>query len=297
MKKILFIISVFLNSFLWAENTAQDVVINKNYDFKNIKKVSGSEFSIEPGAFLKRKSNSDLMTLVSDKLIKKVYLDLKITVEPSDKATLEKINNIKSIFYKKIRSDFKNHNPTIKLLPRADNSLNYVLAEPSEKQSKRFNDLLSLGVINIHLVYARDTGLYYSSVNLVAPELSLHNRTMVSKYWLGSSKSLNTILNNDIYSEVLNNIKKADSATKKIQKQSPAKSKKISNTVSFESIVLKIAVQYKINKAKISDIKIIKSYKKDGRTVMILKIKNSICDMPMIKIDGKWNSTGINCKG
>ncbi|MEE9444869.1 MAG: hypothetical protein V3V19_04310 [Cocleimonas sp.] len=234
MKKILFIITIFLNSFLWADNTAQDIVINKNYDFKDIKKVSGTEFNIEPGAFLNRKSNSDLMTLVSEKLIKKVYLDLKITVEPSDKETIEKINNIKSTFYKKIRNDFKNQSTAIKLLPRASNSLNYVLAKPNDKQPKSFKDLLSLGVLNVHLVYAKDTGLYFSSVNLVAPELSLHNRTMVSKYWVGTSKSLNTILFNDIYSEILINLKKADSATKKAQKQSPNKNKKMSNTLTFD---------------------------------------------------------------
>ena len=47
--------------------------------------------------------------------------------------------------------------------------------------------------------------------------------------------------------------------------------------------------------ATASEIKVIKSYEKDGKTVMVLQIKNMICDMPMIEIDGQWSATGINC--
>ncbi len=48
--------------------------------------------------------------------------------------------------------------------------------------------------------------------------------------------------------------------------------------------------------AKIYDIKIIKSYEKDGKNVQILQIKNHICEMPMLKIDNKWTALGIECK-
>lgn len=64
-----------------------------------------------------------------------------------------------------------------------------------------------------------------------------------------------------------------------------------------DDIVKKIAAQYNINGAKASDVKIVKSYDKDGKTVMVLQIKNMICEMPMLEINGQWNSTGIHCGG
>jgi len=64
-----------------------------------------------------------------------------------------------------------------------------------------------------------------------------------------------------------------------------------------DDIVKNIASQYHISGAKASDIKIVKSYDKDGKTVMVLQIKNMICEMPMLEINGQWNATGINCGG
>ena len=46
-----------------------------------------------------------------------------------------------------------------------------------------------------------------------------------------------------------------------------------------------------------NDIKIVKSFEKDGKIVYILQIKGMICEMPMIEIDKQWNSTGIKCGG
>jgi len=64
-----------------------------------------------------------------------------------------------------------------------------------------------------------------------------------------------------------------------------------------DNIVKNIAAQYNISGAKASDIKIVKSYDKDGKTVMVLQIKNMVCEMPMLEIDGQWNATGIHCGG
>ena len=49
--------------------------------------------------------------------------------------------------------------------------------------------------------------------------------------------------------------------------------------------------------AQESDIKIVKSYEDKGKTVFILEIKGSICEMPMIEIDKQWNATGMKCGG
>jgi len=64
-----------------------------------------------------------------------------------------------------------------------------------------------------------------------------------------------------------------------------------------DSIVKNIAAQYNVMGAKESDIKIVKSYDKDGKTVMVLKIKNFVCEMPMLEIDGQWTATGMHCGG
>ncbi|WP_198304535.1 hypothetical protein [Arcobacter vandammei] len=64
-----------------------------------------------------------------------------------------------------------------------------------------------------------------------------------------------------------------------------------------EKTVKNIAVQYNITSAQESDIKIVKSFEKDGKIVYILQIKGMICEMPMIEIDKQWNATGIKCGG
>jgi outer membrane biogenesis lipoprotein LolB len=62
-----------------------------------------------------------------------------------------------------------------------------------------------------------------------------------------------------------------------------------------EKVVKNIAYQYKINSANESDIKIVKSYEDKGKTIFILEIKGSICEMPMIEINKNWTATGISC--
>lgn len=64
-----------------------------------------------------------------------------------------------------------------------------------------------------------------------------------------------------------------------------------------DKVVKNIAYQYNINSANESDIKIVKSYEDKGKTVFILEIKGSICEMPMIEINKNWSSTGISCRG
>lgn len=54
---------------------------------------------------------------------------------------------------------------------------------------------------------------------------------------------------------------------------------------------------HNIKSAKENDIKIVKSFEKDGKLVYILQIKGMICEMPMIEIDKQWNATGIKCGG
>ena len=64
-----------------------------------------------------------------------------------------------------------------------------------------------------------------------------------------------------------------------------------------EKVVKNIALKYNIKPAEESDIKIVKSYEDKGKTVFILEIKGSICEMPMIEIDKNWSATGISCRG
>ena len=54
---------------------------------------------------------------------------------------------------------------------------------------------------------------------------------------------------------------------------------------------------YNIKSAQENDIKIVKSFEKDGKLVYILQIKGMICEMPMIEIDKQWNATGMKCGG
>lgn len=46
-----------------------------------------------------------------------------------------------------------------------------------------------------------------------------------------------------------------------------------------------------------SEIKVIKSYVKDGNVVMVIQSGNMICDMPMMKTDKGWIARGISCGG
>ncbi|WP_198304208.1 hypothetical protein [Arcobacter vandammei] len=64
-----------------------------------------------------------------------------------------------------------------------------------------------------------------------------------------------------------------------------------------EKTVKAIAAKYNVKSAQESDIKIVKSFEKDGKIVYILQIKGMICEMPMIEIDKQWNATGIKCGG
>ena len=64
-----------------------------------------------------------------------------------------------------------------------------------------------------------------------------------------------------------------------------------------EKTVKSLDVLYNIKSAQENDIKIVKSFEKDGKIVYILQIKGMICEMPMIEIDKQWNSTGIKCGG
>ena len=54
---------------------------------------------------------------------------------------------------------------------------------------------------------------------------------------------------------------------------------------------------YNIKSAQENDIKIVKSFEKDGKLVYILQIKGMICEMPMIEIDKQWNAIGMKCGG
>ena len=58
-----------------------------------------------------------------------------------------------------------------------------------------------------------------------------------------------------------------------------------------------IAIQYGKGMFNLSDIDIIKSYEKDGKTVMILQINKAVCEIPMIEIKGNWTGTGFSCQG
>ncbi|WWW12485.1 hypothetical protein V7P26_03710 [Arcobacter cryaerophilus gv. pseudocryaerophilus] len=64
-----------------------------------------------------------------------------------------------------------------------------------------------------------------------------------------------------------------------------------------EKTVKSLVALYNIKSAKENDIKIVKSFEKDGKLVYILQIKGMICEMPMIEIDKQWNATGIKCAG
>lgn len=64
-----------------------------------------------------------------------------------------------------------------------------------------------------------------------------------------------------------------------------------------DKVVKNIAYQYNIKSAQESDIKIVKSYEDKGKTVFILEIKGSICEMPIIEINKNWSATGISCRG
>lgn len=65
-----------------------------------------------------------------------------------------------------------------------------------------------------------------------------------------------------------------------------------------DAAVKNIAYQYMgsmMKNLKESEIRINNSYENNGKTVMILEIRNMICEMPMIETQKGWQATGINC--
>lgn len=62
-----------------------------------------------------------------------------------------------------------------------------------------------------------------------------------------------------------------------------------------DAVVKSIASNYNVGSSS-DEIKIIKSYENAGKTVMILQIGKSICEMPMIDINNNWTATGIKCQ-
>ena len=70
-----------------------------------------------------------------------------------------------------------------------------------------------------------------------------------------------------------------------------------SSSTPDEKTVKSLAALYNIKSAQENDIKIVKSFEKDGKLVYILQIKGMICEMPMIEIDKQWSATGMKCGG
>lgn len=60
-----------------------------------------------------------------------------------------------------------------------------------------------------------------------------------------------------------------------------------------EDIVKNIASQYTYE--PVASITLVNSYEKEGKQVQILRTATSICEMPMIKANGEWMATGIEC--
>jgi len=63
------------------------------------------------------------------------------------------------------------------------------------------------------------------------------------------------------------------------------------------STIKSLAHSYFKYSSTLSEIEVIKSYEKDGKIVEIVKIGDKVCDMPMLKINGRWNALGIKCVG
>ncbi len=243
--------------------------------------------------------------------IKNVYIDLKISVTKWDKDTGNKLFNLKYDFIKKIRSEFNKTKPKLNLLKGPSYpSLGSIHMEPKNKHGDIINNASSLGVIKVKIAYANRDGQYYASVSTTNYDVSLYDVGVTqSTFWLGKSESLNQVLFDEVYDKVFSNLVDSncyitEKEIKKCFKRKDLRNNKPSNRSKpresanpSDKTVISLALKYKIHKAKASDIRIIKSYKKDGRKVIILKIKNSVCDMPMIEIDGKWSATGISCKG
>lgn len=59
------------------------------------------------------------------------------------------------------------------------------------------------------------------------------------------------------------------------------------------NIVKKLASSYKY--ATPTEIEIVKTFEDKGKKVYMLKIVDSICEMPTIKIDGNLTATGMTC--
>ena len=88
---------------------------------------------------------------------------------------------------------------------------------------------------------------------------------------------------------------------KKAQEEKERKSSIIYKISNFfgpsDDLIKDLAVKYNIRGATRSDIEIIKSYEKEGKTVQMLEIKGMVCEMPMLEVKGDWRALGMNCKG
>lgn len=63
-----------------------------------------------------------------------------------------------------------------------------------------------------------------------------------------------------------------------------------------DSIVKSLVLEYDLRGVSNTDIKIINSYSKEGKTFFIIDLDRMTCEMPVIKSGSEWKSLGINCK-
>lgn len=61
------------------------------------------------------------------------------------------------------------------------------------------------------------------------------------------------------------------------------------------SILKSLVLDFDFPNIRSSDIEVVNSYKKYGKTVYILNIKNMTCEMPVIKSASSWKAIKINC--
>ena len=63
-----------------------------------------------------------------------------------------------------------------------------------------------------------------------------------------------------------------------------------------DSLLKNMVMDFKIPYVKESEISIVNSYDKYGKTVYVIDVKSMICEMPIVKSGSTWKALEINCK-
>ena len=74
------------------------------------------------------------------------------------------------------------------------------------------------------------------------------------------------------------------------------KTKIITRTVPSQETLDYFVQVYKLSTKEESKAEFINQYEKEGRTYVIIRVENKICDLPLLSTSTGWTANGVSCK-